>query len=305
MTNTAHKNRMTTDGKMSFAPRELAPPPADLAGQINALIDDALVVDVERQKPRAYLGGSRVGLECHRQLAYEYEKSMRDAAAWEDAATVFMAAEKPPVLDHRTPHTFPGRIIRRFRVGHWCEGEGATLLRMAGFTLHTERASGAQFGWGTAPDPETGENRMKGHIDGIIEAGPIPLPYPLQWEHKVMKHSKWTDTDRKGVQKVHPIYYYQMQTYMAYMDFTNTLFTAYDSDTSELLVELVPFNQADAQWATDRAVRVLQAKEPEELPRVSSDPSFYLCKWCPFSERCWEEPIKIDRTPLPYWLNKK
>ncbi len=300
MTNTAHKNRMTADGKMSFAPRELAPPPADLAGQINALIDDALVVDVERQKPRAYLGGSRVGLECHRQLAYEYEKSMRDAAAWDAIPEIPLGYRAS--LDHRTPHTFPGRIIRRFRVGHWNEDEVAALLRMAGFTLHTEHASGAQFGWGTAPDPETGENRMKGHVDGIVKAGPVPLPYPLLWEHKVMKHSKWVETDRKGVQKVHPIYYYQMQTYMAYMDFTNTLFTAYDSDTSELLVELVPFNQSDAQWATDRAVRVLQSKTPEELPRCTNDPSFYLCKWCPFSERCWDTGPVAPAESKPHWL---
>lgn len=284
---------MTADGKMSFAPREIAPPPADLAGQINQRIDDALVVDVERQKPRGYLGGSRVGLECHRQLAYEYDKSMRDAAAWVRTPRLYE--------DHRTPHTFPGRIIRRFRVGHWCEDEVAALLRLAGFTLHTERASGVQFGWSTAPDPETGEDRMKGHVDGIVRDGPFPLPYPLLWEHKVMKHSKWTETNRKGVRSVYPVYYSQMQTYMAYMDFTNTLFTAYNSDTSELLVEVIPFNQADAQWATDRAVRVLQAKTPEELPRVTSDPSFYLCKWCPFSDRCWKEPV-APAASIPHWL---
>ena len=290
---------------MSFAPREIAPPPADLAGQINTLIDDALVVDVERQKPRAYLGGSRVGLECHRQLAYEYEKSQRDSKLYEGAADEYVFEnpdwDKAP-FEHRTPHTFPGRIIRRFRMGHWSEDEAAQLLRLAGFTLHTERASGAQFGWGTAPDPETGEDRMKGHVDGIIEDGPVPLPYPLLWEHKGMKHSKWTETDRQGVKKVYPVYWFQMQTYMAYMDFTHTLFTAYNTDTSELLVELVPFNQADAQWATDRAVRVLQAKSPEELPRVSNDPSFHLCKWCPFSDRCWLTQTPAPATPAPHWI---
>ena len=257
------------------------------------------MIEVERQKPRAYLGGSRVGLDCHRQLAYEYEKSMRDAAAWDNHMAALEASVEP--FGIRTPHTFPGRILRRFRLGHWNEDEAAQLLRLAGFILHTERASGAQFGWGTAPDPETGEDRMKGHVDGIVEAGPVPLPYPLLWEHKVMKHSKWAETDRQGVKKVYPVYWFQMQTYMAYMDFTHTLFTAYDSDTSELLVELVPFNQADAQWATDRAVRVLQAKSPEELPRVSNDPSFYLCKWCPFSERCWDEPVAPAK-PAPHWI---
>jgi hypothetical protein len=295
---------MTDDGKMFFGPRDQGPAPADLTGQLNDLVNRALENETERQRPRGYLGGSRVGLECHRQLAYEYFRSVNDKRLYDEAKYNFECEIPDNPFDHRTPHNFDGAILRRFALGHILEDETARLLRLAGFTLRTEKAGGSQFGWGTAEDPETGEQRMKGHADGIMDNGPIVLPYPLLWENKMMKDKKWRETKKRGVQKVYPVYYGQMQTYMAYMNLLNALFTAYNSDTSDLHVELIPFDALHAQHCTDRAVRVLQAERPEDLPRHTKDEAHYLCKWCDFNELCWTPPERIFKTDqdLPPWI---
>ncbi len=285
---TAEKTR---GGKMYLGPRAHADPPTDLGGQINLLIDEKLVEEAGLGKPRNYLGGSRVGLECHRQLAYEYFSGKAAAEAY---------AADPEGF--RRQHSFDGGILRIFALGHIIENEVARLVRLAGFTLLTEDKNGYQFGWGTAPHPETGESRMKGHADGVVTAGPTALPYPLLWECKSMKAKKWSECVRNGVAKVYPVYFGQMQTYMAYMELTNSLFTSYNKDTSELYFELVPFDALAAQNLTDRAVRVLTAHVPEELPRIATDETDWRCKFCDFKKRCWNTPEPTKVAAPPAWM---
>lgn len=235
-----------------------------LCADINRLIDAGLEHENAAQTPRKYLGGSRLGVECLRALGYE----------WCDTQSGISP-------------TFRGKTIRRFRLGHMQEDETARWLRLAGFELYTHRPDGSQFGFAVAKDHETGEAKIKGHIDGCITAGPIVLPYPVLWEHKIMKASKWNDFVKNGVAKSHPVYFGQIQTYMGYMDLAHTLFTAWNSDTSDIWFELIEFDQAAAQAMTDRGVQVLLARTPEELPRITGDRTDYRCKWCSHADRCW------------------
>jgi hypothetical protein len=117
-----------------------------------------------------------------------------------------------------------------------------------------------------------------------------------------MKAKKWTETVSRGVLAVYPVYYGQIQTYMAYMDLKNALFTSYNKDTSELYFELVPFDQQYAQNLTDRGVRVLQTKSPKELPRVTDDQTNFKCKFCDFKKDCWDNPEPKQAAPAPSWL---
>src|SRR3546814_2856224 len=56
-------------------------------------------------------------------------------------------------------------ILRAFDIGHDSETRMAEYMRLAGFTMLTERPDGQQFGFGIAPHPETGRSRVAGHID--------------------------------------------------------------------------------------------------------------------------------------------
>jgi hypothetical protein len=278
-------------GKIWVGPRALAPPPEDMCGAINAKIDAALVSIKETDKPRGYLGGSRIGLECLRQLGYEYHSGKAASEAY----------DRDPE-GYRRKHNFDGGILRIFALGHVVENEVARLMRLAGFHLRTHRENGSQFGWATATDPETGKSRMRGHADGIIDDAPFALPFPLLWECKSMKATKWKETVSRGVLAVYPVYFGQIQTYMAYLDLKNALFTSYNKDTSELYFELVPFDQQCAQNLTDRGVYVLQTKSPKELPRVTEDQTNFRCKFCDYAKDCWDSPKPKRATPTPAWL---
>ena len=60
---------------------------------------------------------------------------------------------------------------------------------------------------------------------------------------------------------------------------------------AELHHELVPFDAARAQAASDRAVHILRATDAHELlSRITQDPTHYECCFCPWAERCWRLP---------------
>ena len=240
----------------------LATDPEPLGARINALLDDALVAERAGQRRRDYLGASRIGEPCSRRLVYEVTHTPPD-----------------PGKD------FEGRTLRIFAAGHVFEDLAIRWLRQAGFDLRTHTQAAGQFGF------ETAGGRIRGHVDGVILDGPeLGLAWPVLWEHKALKASSWSDTAKKGVQLSKPVYFGQMQIYMAYMGLGSALFTALNKDTCELYHEHVPFDPAAAQALSDKAVDVLRAADAGELlPRIAVSADFFLCRFCPFSARCWTE----------------
>jgi hypothetical protein len=235
---------------------------APLGARINALLDAALVAERDTQRPRDYLGASRIGEPCARRLVYEYTKTPVDPGK-----------------------EFEGRTLRIFEAGHVFEDLAIRWLRAAGFDLRTEKRGGGQFGF------ETAGGRIRGHVDGVIIAGPeLGFTWPALWEHKALRASSWSDTAKKGVQVSKPVYFGQMQIYMAYLGLGSALFTALNKDTCELYHEHVPFDPSIAQALSDKAVMVLRAADAGELlPRIAAHTDFYLCRFCPYSARCWSE----------------
>jgi hypothetical protein len=231
-------------------------------GRLVHLIDEALETQNAKQKPRNYLGGSRLGVECARALQFEFFNTPKDEGK-----------------------DFNGKTLRTFQIGHTLEWMIAKWLQDAGLDLRTAKKDGYQFGF------STGNGYIKGHIDGVIVGGPEECgPYPQLWECKTAKGSKWREMEKHKIKKANWTYYIQCQLYMAYMELTENpaLFTAINKDTSELYFERVEFDPQAAQEASDRGARIVEASlNGEILPRVSTDPSFYLCKWCAWSDRCW------------------
>ena len=149
---------------------------------------------------------------------------------------------------------FEPRTLRIFEAGHRGEDIVADWLRLAGFDLRTERADGRQFGFAAL------DGRFKGHIDGCLVAGPVPLEYPLLWENKALGASSWKDVVKRGLVLSKPVYAAQIALYQAYLDLPNpALFTALNRDTMELYSELIPFDPSLAQTMSDRAVEVVRA----------------------------------------------
>jgi hypothetical protein len=183
--------------------------------------------------------------------------------------------------------------LRIFEAGHRGEDIVADWLRLAGFDLRTERADGRQFGFSAL------DGRFKGHIDGCLVAGPVPLAYPALWENKALGAASWKDVVKRGLTLSKPVYAAQIALYQAYLELPNpALFTALNRDTMELYSELVPFDPALAQTMSDRAVEVVVASDAGELlPRVAQERTSILCRggrsggeWhgaCAWQDRCW------------------
>ena len=249
-------------------------PTPKFADDLNACIDAALVAENAQRVAREYLGGSRVGHPCERALQFEFAGAPKDDGA-----------------------DFSGRTLRIFGIGHALEDLTIHWLRTAGLDLYTRKGNdpeGQQFGFSVAG------GRIRGHIDGVINATPeaLRLGVPALWECKTMNAKNWRDTVKNGVTAAKPVYAAQIALYQAYMDAavpglaTNpALFTAINKDTAELHHELVPFDAELAQRMSDRAVRVLMATDAGELlPRIARDRDFFECRMCSWASRCWSLP---------------
>ncbi len=234
---------------------------ASLSGQIEALMDRALETERDATPPRDYLGASRLGAACERQLQYEYAKA--------------------PV-DHGKG--FSGRLLRIFERGHRTEDMVIRWLRMAGYTLKTEDADGHQFGFSVA------DGRMRGHVGGVLIGGPEGFAYPALWENKCLGAKSWRDVEKHKLAVSKPIYAAQIAMYQSYLALYEhpALFTAVNADSMEIYAELIPFDASLAQRMSDRAARVIQATEVGELlPRSFNDSTHFECKFCAWAERCW------------------
>jgi hypothetical protein len=269
---------------MDFGSTVRAP---SFAEAFEALIDEAMEMANMEKEPRNYLGGSRLGEDCERRLGYEFHNVAKDPE-----------------------RNFKGKTLRIFDMGHDGETRMAEYLRLAGFKLLTETASGGQFGFYVAKDSE-GVARIAGHLDGVIIAGPekigpVDMVYPCLWENKALGAKSWTKTAKDGVEKSKPVYYVQMQTYMGYMALHEApaLFTALNRDTGEILAERVTFKLEAAQAASDKGVRVVTAASPEDLPRIARDSTDFRCKWCDYAGRCWSTPATpVQQQPAMPWLS--
>jgi hypothetical protein len=235
---------------------------ATTAQRINTLVDNALVKARERQPKRDYLGASRLGEPCERRLAFEFTHA-------------------PPDEDRK----IDGAMLRIFEAGHRFEALSIEWLRAAGFDLRTQRRDGGQFGFTAAG------GRLRGHIDGVIVAGPdIGVPWPALWEHKAVNAKSWNDIVKRGLRTSKPLYFAQVQIYMAYMEVAVALVTALNKDSQALHHEVVRAEPSEAQVLSDKAVSILRAVEAGELPpRIAAAADFYLCRLCPFARRCWEQ----------------
>lgn len=278
------ETRGITTRAMDFGPSKFEP----FAAMFQDHIDEMMEMANMEKEPRDYLGGSRLGEECLRMLGYEYSNAPKD----EDK-------------------NFSGQTLRIFDMGHDAETRMAQYLRDAGFSLVTHKADGVgQIGFYVAKDSATGKARIAGHLDGVATAGPhdMGIKYPCLWENKGLNAKGITELKKNGLKKTKPVYYAQMQTYMGYLDLMGNpgLFTAINRESGAIYAELIPFDPAAAQAATDRGVAVISAASPEELPRIAAKEDDYRCKFCSYKERCWKAPAASQgAVQAPTWFLDK
>jgi hypothetical protein len=270
-------------------------PEDTLSPVLSALIDEALVRTSreEYEKGRGSgqgqvalhrIGSGYIGVECGRALAFKFHKQ--------------------PVEEREKVYVTPGELQRHAEAGHWTEAKTAQWLRLAGFTLLTEKADGRQFGYMSCPDAN-GQFQIAGELDGVFTAGPTSaIPYPCLWESKKATDKKFTKFSKEGVAKADPKYHGQLQTNMFEMKVYVTLFTMLNLDTMKYYCEIVRFDPKVAQALQDRAANVIASSCPEEIPRITNNPSDFRCKFCDYQRRCWnkDKPAAPPAAPVPFFL---
>ena len=222
---------------------------------------DAIQKEAERLAGRSpRIGASRLGETCLRKLQYEYFKPPKDKV-------------------------FSRKTLRIFRCGHEGEEWMAEWLRLARFQLFTIDAEGNQKCFRALQD------RILGYADSVFADGSEECgPYLRLWENKVLGAKGWNKRGKKGLRQTYPVYYGQVQLYMAYFELADApaLFTALNADSMEIFVEDVRFDAQVAPELSDKGVNLVSACEAGELlPHCTDREDWFECKFCDWRNRCW------------------
>ena len=214
---------------------------------IQGLIDKHHEKQVE--PPRPHMGCSQLGHPCDRWLWLSFR--------W---------AVQPQ---------FPGRILRLFRRGQMEEATIVSDLRAIGMDVRTSRQQ-ARVDFGA---------HVSGSIDAIIESG-VPAAPKKRHVAEFKTHSKksFDDLVKEGVEKSKPEHFVQMQLYMHGTKIDRAFYLAVCKDDDRIHTERVRYDKEVAEKYIQRGHRL--ATEDRMPPPISTDPSWYQCKFCDAHEFC-------------------
>ena len=204
-----------------------------------------------RDDPRPHLGCSQLGHPCDRWLWLSFRWAIRQH--------------------------FPGRVLRLFRRGQLEEATIIADLRAIGIDIRTgEQQTRVDFG-----------AHVSGSIDAIIEGGVPEAPKKQHIaEFKTHNRKSFDKLVQKGVEAANFQHFIQMQLYMHGTKIDRALYVAVCKDDDRLYTERVEYDDCVAKNVVARGRRI--ALSDRMPPPISTDPSWYQCKFCPAREFCHE-----------------
>lgn len=171
---------------------------------------------------------------------------------------------------------FPGRILRVFRRGQNEESTIVSDLRRIGIDIRATGGEQSRVDLGC---------HVSGSVDGIIERG---LPEAPKTRHiaEFKTHSKksFDELVKDGVEKSKPMHFVQMQLYMAGTKIDRAFYLAVCKDDDRIYTERIKYDESVAQKYINRGHRL--ALEERMPPPLSTDPSWYQCRFCDAHEFC-------------------
>ena len=209
--------------------------------------------EARREPPRGHLGASVIGRPCSRQLWYGFRWAYAEQHS--------------------------GRLLRLFERGQREEPALSADLRAIGVTLHTV-------------DPRTGRqfefSAVGGHVGGSMDgAGLGFVEAPKAWhvvEYKTHGAKSYATLTDKGVQASKPEHYAQVQLYMRWSGMDRAMYLGVNKDTDDIYAERIRYDKAEAERMEAKAARIVESPTP--LTGISTDPAWYVCKWCPAANVC-------------------
>ena len=140
----------------------------DVCEKILDVIDNSIQEQNSKKEKRSYLGASSLGDPCSRKIQYRY------------------MGEETDIKNHFSP-----KVLRIFEFGHVIEDMAHGWIYNAGFDLRSSDKNGKQYGFSIADD------KIKGHIDGVVCDGPIDMEYPALWECKSANDKSFNESWRR------------------------------------------------------------------------------------------------------------
>jgi len=234
-------------------------------------IKEDVFASFTQEPPRPHLGISQLGHECRRKIWLGFRWAIIEE--------------------------FPGRILRLFRRGQMEEIAVVADLRKAGYILEEVLEDQKYIDMGC---------HVGGSPDGVI-SGVTSKKHIL--EIKTHNLKSFTDLLNNGVKKSKPEHYSQMQCYMLGHELDRALYFPVCKDNDDIAPERVRLDEAFAKAQIKRGQGIaLSDRMPEPL---STDPTFWKCKFCPAHDFCFgrkKKPAVNCRTcshatakPEGYW----
>jgi hypothetical protein len=273
---------------------------SELTEILEAKVREALEVSAKRKKPsqKPGVGATLVAMDCSRRAAYElFDDIARSERYW------MTPPEKRASFEWWRAN-FDGKMQRVLRDGFTIEENAVADLRAAGFCIDTHH-QGMQYGFAST-SPKS-KRTYSGKLDGIVRVAPewFPMQVPAVLEIKSMNSKKWNEWQRHGILRSNPSYARQIWQYQGMMRLHNpALLIGYNKDTSEYGCELVPFDEEQFRNLIERAGALVEAADPEDLPRAGVSRDDMMCRWCPWVEKCWgaTEPAGDWTVFAPEWM---
>lgn len=202
-------------------------------------------------QPRPHMGCSMLGHPCERWLWLSYR--------W-------------AVIER-----FDGRFLRLFQRGQ--REEAVVIADLESIGVEFMRSKDGQF------RVDFGGGPVSGSVDAVISGG-LPGREDEKFIVEIKTHNRksFDALAKIGVKKAKFQHWVQMQLYMLGSDIHNALYVAVCKDSDDIYTEIIDFDEEKAVYYFNRGTRIaLDANMP---PPLSSDPSWYECKWCAAHDFC-------------------
>lgn len=187
---------------------------------------------------------------------------------------------------HAAREVFDAETLKRFEDGHLQEKVQAERLRMVpAINLITEGIDGKQIEYIDL------NGHFKGRVDGLIY-GLLQAPIaPHIWEHKAVGDKKLTELtklkakdEKTALKNWNMIYYAQAVLYMHYQEYERHYMTISSAGGRETISVRTDADPEYAKHLIARAQAIINANEPPL--KVSVDPNYWECRYCPFTDIC-------------------
>jgi len=221
--------------------------------KINERIEE-YSIEIHSDEPRTHLGISEIGDPCSRRLYYKFH---------------WMKFEY-----------FNGRMRRLFKRGHREEERFINYLEGIGFDVRRFDDSGKQFR----------VSAVMGHYGGSCDGvgyspwGSKDTRYAFLLEFKTHNQKSFDKYLNEGLLKSKPKHYDQMCGYGYMMNIEYGIYFPENKNTDEIKVKVVKLDHKRGEQLLNKAEEIIIAKEPP--PKISENPAFFECKWCPMVEIC-------------------